>query len=239
MLGIHFRHFATLAVAVTAFVPLVMPVLILAPWIVSDLFLSGEADWLSYLTNYGLRGIILSAVAVVVLPSLESTMNPDVYKNTHPYAMSLAIYAGFSAWGTAGIVFGPICMLLLGVIKGLSDEAVEDVGDNNIKRTVGSAPTSNADAAAAADDEADVDEKEDGNAEAFAEPEPDAFLRVYERISAMLDPLVCFFLSFGVLSKSACSLLCSVCAVCVFPLSIRFKLPACAFTLGGTVFGVV
>lgn len=129
VLGVPYRHFATLAVAVTAFVPLIVPVLTLLPWIVADLFFGGQSTWFEYfwLGGTGLRGAIVLVVSLVVLPSLETSMDTETYKNIHPYAISLAIYAGFSAWGTAGIILGPICMLLMGIVHGMYAPVVEEV----------------------------------------------------------------------------------------------------------------
>jgi len=137
IMNVPYAHFATLAVGVTAFIPIIPPVLTLAPWVISDFFANDESTWTAFLTGFGMRGAGLLVVSLIVLPGLATTLDGEVYKNTHSYAMSLALYAGFTAWGIPGIILGPICMLSLVILYNVHQPlAAASSKDDNSPKSV-------------------------------------------------------------------------------------------------------
>ena len=110
LLGAPFPHFATLVMFVTAFVPMILPILGVLPWVIADLFINKDVV---------IRGLLILAYAIFLLPLVESQLHADLGKYTHPYATSLAIYAGWAYAGPRGIILGPIVMLLLQLLQRL------------------------------------------------------------------------------------------------------------------------
>ncbi len=89
-------------IALTNFIPAIGTALVTVPFIVY-LFATGELA----------RGIILSAISMLVIGLVDNFLTPQMMKSRikiHPMMILLALLGGISFFGPMGIFFGPIAL---------------------------------------------------------------------------------------------------------------------------------
>ncbi|HJV32598.1 MAG TPA: AI-2E family transporter [Patescibacteria group bacterium] len=112
-------------IALTNFIPAIGTALVTAPFIVY-LFATGQLA----------RGIVLSAISILVIGLVDNFLTPQVMKSRiriHPMLILLSMLGGLSFFGPMGIFFGPIAlsvtMAMIDIYKKEFRKSVEKIGE--------------------------------------------------------------------------------------------------------------